>query len=409
MTVPSRPLAHRSIRSLLPAAFLSALFSVLVVAGSAAAQFDPQNGTWGKDDPDHYRVMTWNVLDHVATDETKVEQRNAWTAIARVIAAMRPDVLVLQEAGDASGGVDTVGELRNVVELLFHGGTDPYRGGEVTAYVQKYAPEYDLPYIFVSTYTDGFNRNVIVSRYRFRDLNGDAVAMKSDIDVILPGGYAPGGTGGIRGFQFAEIDLPDERYPGDAVVGNAHLKAGSSGDDLSQRLVASQNVAYWIDHLLNGAGSGMPDPDGRVRDNPPVTTILDDRTPVLIAGDWNEDESTNGRRGPAEWLAAAEFAGGSDGTDRDRSDATFDDAREPFSNDPDTRGASKLDYIAWQDSIAVLQHSWILNTQEIPLSKMPPELEGFFGGPLPITNIASDHLPVLTELTLAQSQNYSQR
>ena len=91
---------------------------------------------------------------------------------------------------------------------------------------------------------------------------------------------------------------------------NAHLKAGFSGSDHTQRREAAQNTAYYIDYLLNGAGTGVPDPHGTISDSPPVTSILDDFTPVLFGGDWNEDEQTNGHRGPTDWLTRAQFNGG---------------------------------------------------------------------------------------------------
>lgn len=395
----------RDLASGFGAVFTVAILFGLGTASTTQAQWDPTNGDWGKTDPDHVRVMTWNIQDGICSTAWKAEQRNSWTALARIVAAMKPDVLIMQEVGDNSGngtgsGVDSVGNLETTLELFMHGGADPFEGGTVTAFVQSYAPSYDLPYIFVSPESDGFNRNVIMSRFPFGDLNGDGIDQKNDIDVVFADGYAPGGDGGIRGFQFAEIDLPDTMYPGDLVVGNAHLKSGFGSSDLAQRLEASKNVAYWIDHLLNGAGTGSPDPNGKVRDIPAVTNILDDDTPVIFGGDWNEDEATNGRKGPAEWLTRAQSTGGTDGTDRDRTDSLFDDARDVFTNDNDTLGNSKLDYIAWQDSIATLRLAWIFDSSTITGSGMPIEIQGLLGGPVPASNIAADHLPVVADFAI---------
>ncbi len=375
-----------------------ALFSLL--ASTTVADWDPQNGDWGKEDATHIRVMTYNILDNINSQELKVEQRNPWTALARIVAAMKPDLLILQEVGDKAGGVDSVADLETTIELFFHGGTDPFRGGSVTAYVQKYAPTYDLPYIFVSTDTDGFNRNVIVSRFPFSDLNGDGKSELSNIDFLFADEYAPGGDGGIRGFMFAEVDLPDTEYVSDLVIGNVHMKAGGSSSDRAQRLTASQNVAYWIDYLLNGAGTGSPDPNNKIRDNPPVSGILPAGTAVLWGGDLNEDENTNGRKGPVEWLARAQQTGGTDGTDVDRSDSSFDDARDLFTNDRETLGSSKLDYIMWQDSVPTLVRDWIFEAATVPSQGLPPELNGFIGGGNTVSFWASDHLPVLADFEL---------
>lgn len=381
---------------------LAVVLLILVPALRADARWDPHNGDWNKSDPNQIRVMTWNIEDGVCSTAFKVENRLPWAGIARIVAAMKPDVLILQEVGDNSGngtgsGVDTVANLETTIDLFLYGGTDPFNGGTVTSYVQAYDPSYDLPHVFVSADSDGFNRNVILSRFPFADLNGDGKSELDNIDLVFADAYAPGGDGGIRGFQFAEIDLPDTMYPGDLVVGNAHLKAGGSSSDQAQRLSASQNVAYWIDHLLNGAGTGAPDPNDKIRDLPEVTTILPEDTPVIIGGDWNEDEQSNGRKGPAEWLVRAQSTGGSDGTDRDRSDSTYDDARDLFTNSRDTRGSSKLDYLGWQDSITTLARSWIFESATVPSGGMPAEIVGFVGGATGASFWASDHFPVIAD------------
>jgi endonuclease/exonuclease/phosphatase family metal-dependent hydrolase len=370
---------------------------LLTGVGSAAAQYDPFNGEWGKEDERDVRVMTWNVLDGINSKEVKAEDLNQWTALAVIVAGMRPDVLILQETGDKAGGVDTVGQLETTIDLFLHGGADPFNGGEVGAYVQKYAPGYDLGHVFVSGESDGFNRNVILSRYPFKDLNGDGKATLPDIPFVFPDEYAIGGDGGIRGFMFAEIDLPDGDYPGDVVIGNAHLKAGFGGDDHDDRIRAATNVAYYIDYLFNGAGTGQPDPNEAIFDSPPATTILGDETPVIFGGDWNEDEITNGTKGPAEWLKAAASIGGTDGTDRDRSDSTLDGAVNPFNGDDDTLGNSKLDYICVQDSIAEIRHAWVFASGDTPGDLLPPEVKMFPGFAGLASGFASDHFPIVID------------
>ncbi len=377
---------------------------LLCLATPALAQWDPPSGQWGKADAGHVRVMTWNIFDHICRTADKTEGFNGWTALARIVAALRPDVWIVQEAGDNSGngtgsGADSVDQLAATIELFFHGGTDPFMGGTVTAYVQKYAPDYDLPCIFVSTKTDGYNRNAIVSRFPFADLNGDTLAQRSDCNVQADE-YAWGGAlEQYRGFMFAELDLPDTAYAGDLVVGTAHLKSGSQQSDKDWRERAARNTAYYIDYLFNGAGTGTPDPHDMIQDYPPAATILAEHAPVVIGGDWNEDELTNGRKGPAEWLTMAATAGGTDGTDRDRSDMTYDDARNPYDDARMTCGSSKFDYLAWQDSIATLANAFIFYTTGLPSSWYPPEIVGF-PSPAQISAVASDHRPVLADFVL---------
>lgn len=373
--------------------------------GSASA-YDPQNGEWTKTDPTDLRVMAYNVLDGIASDADKTNGFNQWDALVRTVAALRPDVLMLEETGDTATAPpgDTVSQLETVVDLFLHGGVDPFQGGTVTSYVQLYAPDFDMPYVYVNSTTDGYNRNTVLSRYPFADLNGDTKSTYPNTPYILPDAYAPGGTGGIRGFGFVELDLPNGTYIGDVVIGFAHLKAGGNSSDYSDRLTAAQNVAYYIDYLYNGAGTGTPDPNNKITDSPAAATILPSNTPVILGGDWNEDEDTNGRRGPAAWLTQAATSGGTDGTDRDRTDMTYDDAREPFSNSRKTQGSSsKLDYIAWQDSITTPRDTFIFDSSKPPTNLLPPEL-ATYTVPSLVSNLASDHLPIIADFIMpAQS------
>lgn len=394
-------------KSVLCKSFLAFTLTFFVIAPNLQAQWDPANGDWSKTNANDVRVMTWNLRDTICSSNNKVEGTNDWSAVVHIVASMQPDVLILQETGDNSGngtgsGLDSISNLTTTLQYFMYGGNDSFKPGTpaVTSYVQLFAPGYDLPFMFVSSENDGFNRNIIMSRWAFSDLNGDGLSQRADIPTVSAHLYAPGGDGGIRGFMFAEIDLPNGTYVGNLVVGNAHLKSGGDASDLAERLVASQNVAYVIDHWYNGAGLGTPDPFARIADAPVATMILDSNTPIVIGGDWNEDELTNGRKGPAEWLTMAQTTGGTDGTDRDRSDSTYDAATHVFTGSRVTfGGSSKLDYLAWQDSIAILRRAWVFNTTGTPTLALPPELTGY---PIPgsASSLASDHRPVIADFIL---------
>ncbi|MCW5754359.1 MAG: hypothetical protein KIT24_06615 [Phycisphaeraceae bacterium] len=396
-----------------PRAVLYICVCALVWAQPALAQWNPAQGQWGKTDQADIRVMTWNVRDTICSTNPKVDDGtgqslNNWNAVARIIASMQPDVLILQECGDNTGngtgtGVDSVANLTTTIQLLFHGGNDPFRGNvPVTSYVRRYAPDFDMPYIFVTSATDNFNRNVILSRYPFADLNGDTRAVYDDIPFIIADQWAVGGRGGIRGFQFVEIDLPDAIYAGDLVVGGAHLKSGSSSSDHTDRVNAARNVSYYVQYLYNGNGTSTPDPNGRILDNPPATSVLSPLTPVILGGDFNEDENvTPAERGPVSYLAAGGMIGGMDGTDRDMTDCLYDDSRDPFN--PAVRAtlsSSKLDYLIWQDSIATLRRSFQFNSATANVGGgTPPELIGYPNLSL-ASSMASDHRPVIGDFIL---------
>ena len=378
----------------------------LLLATYTSGQFAPELGRWGKRSPANVRVMTWNVQDNIRSGESKLEGNTEWHAIVTIVASLRPDVLLLQETAD-NGSVDTVGNMNTVIDLFFHGGTDPFLGGTVDSYVQKYAPGYDLPHVFVSNQHDGFNRNVILSRFPFADLNGDGIPMYSDLFFMQADAYAPGTIGNplIRGLQMAEIDLPDSIYLGDLVVMNCHLRAGGTSSNLAERLAASKNIAYMIDYWYTGAGTGIPDPGNVIFESPAATRVLDPLTPVILGGDLNEDESSNGRRGPAEWIAGAEFGDPvMDGPDKDRGDSTFDMAVNQCNPADDaTQGNnSTLDYIVWQDSVAIRDLEFVFHAGWISsgcANGFPPELLNF---PFPqnASVRASDHRPVIVDFSL---------
>ncbi|MHC5109830.1 MAG: endonuclease/exonuclease/phosphatase family protein [Planctomycetota bacterium] len=369
-----------------------------------AEAWNPQAGEYGRVEPDSVRIMTWNVFDGLRTTANKSEGFNSWTALARIVAAVNPDVLILQECGDNStpGGVDSVAELTTVLTLFVAGGADPFTPGNpaVTSYVKKYNDSFAASALFAGGISDGFNRNAMLSRFPESDLNGDTKSRYNDIPTIaIPNKYAVGGGGGIRGFQLIELDLPDEKYRGDLIVGNGHLKAGGSSSDRTARREAARNIAYVTDFWYNGSDTGSPDPNDVILDVPAATTIPDDHTPVILGGDLNEDENTNGSIGPAAWMAQALFFGNDDGTDRDRSDSMTDDARDPFSNSRTTLGNAKLDYIIWQDSIAALSHSFIFDTESMTSESLPDALDGLFLA-LSASDLASDHLPVIVDVRL---------
>jgi len=388
----------------MPNTSIPAAIGLLCWVSAAAAQFDPQNAQWGKAEPTDIRIVTWNVEDAICTTETKTTASSDWHALVRTVAVLRPDVLLLQEAGDNSGngtgsGVDSVANLATVIDLFMRGGADPFGGGQVTSYVQLYAPGFDMPYVHVSSDTDNFNRNVIVSRFPFADLNGDGASAYSDIQPMLADpnfDWNSSGDGGIRGQPVVEIDLPDGSFAGDLVVGNAHLKAGGNSSDFQQRDIAARNASYYMYYQYSGGGTTTPDPNGRIFGAAP-TAVLDENTPVVWGGDWNQEGAGGGFRGPSAWFSEGLGPGGTDGTDADTSDSTLVPAADPFTGSLDTRSSSRLDYLAFQDSKAVLRNAFVFRSQSFGTA-IPQELIGFSPSPLFVSNRASDHNPVGVDL-----------
>ncbi|MCB9848993.1 MAG: hypothetical protein H6814_11330 [Phycisphaeraceae bacterium] len=385
--------------------------AALAICGVSSA-WDPNNGDWSKSDPNDFRVMTWNVQDALCRTNAKQDDYSDWNAIVRAVTAMKPDVLILQECGDNDGngtgsGVDSVSQLETVMDLFINGGSDPYLGGSVGSYIKLFDPALDYPYVFVSTVSDSFNRNVIISRHPFADINNDLGGLATFSNIVLTSAdaYAPGGNGGIRGYMFAEIDLPDAIYAGDIVVGNGHLKSGGTSGDGADREDAAQNIAYHIDYFYNGAGTGSPDPNSKIPfDIPGTTTILDANTPVVWGGDFNQriGPASGNSKSPAEWMTQAVVTPGTDGTDRDRTNSTWDSASHPLTGDTTTQSSSKIDFWCWQDSIATPRRQFIFRTDSgWPTgTPFPAPVDTFPPVPQALSNRASDHRPVLIDFIL---------
>jgi hypothetical protein len=357
-----------------------------VLAGRAYA-FDPANGDWHKDGPTQIRVMTWNIQDAIGigvdtTPATPTTYGSAYDYVGRICHAFDPDILCMQEIEPSSS-----------------------YGGTITA-VTQWAETYFGPGVFnvyVSADSDGFNRNVILSKFPFVDINGDGVAVHSDIASISPSGSGvpPGGDGGIRGWTEAEIDLPDDVFLGDLYMGSSHLKAGSSDcADYEEREDAAQNIAYYINEALNKSQATGGDPENLILLQPPQP--LGTFTPVVQVGDHNEIRNSahtcagDPVRWIAEWTTAA-----NDGTDRDGSTMHIDDAIQLFTTSSRSTfvgSDKKFDYVIVQDSIATPVREFIYKSTRSS-SNLPPDLQGILNGYL-ASGFASDHLPVLVDLSL---------
>ena len=112
------------------------ILMALALMPEAAAQWGPTAGDWGKSESSDVRVMTWNVSDSLCRTANKDDSAHNWAAVARTVAALRPDVLLLQECADNVGngtgtGIDSASISSNVIDLFLHGGTDTYLGGQV--------------------------------------------------------------------------------------------------------------------------------------------------------------------------------------------------------------------------------------------------------------------------------------
>jgi len=185
------------------------------------------------------------------------------------------------------------------------------------------------------------------------------------------------------GNYWALVDLPDDRYAVDLSVISAHPPCCDKEKERQDEL---DGIAAWLRDLVTPGGRDLPQ-----------------GTPIVIAGDMNlvggarqvrtlvageiADEESFGPSHPADWdgssLADAEprHAGG-------RDIYTWRDARGSFA-------PGKLDYIVYSDSVARLGNAFALATEELDAATLER-----YGLRADDTLDASDHLPVVADLTL---------
>jgi exonuclease III len=193
-------------------------------------------------------------------------------------------------------------------------------------------------------------------------------------------------TGAIdkAGNYWALVDLPDDRYSADISVVSAHPPCCDKEKERQNELDA---VAAWLRDLVTPGGRDLPA-----------------GTPIVVAGDMNlvgganqvrtlvageiADETTFGPSHPADWdltpLSDAEprHAGG-------RDTFTWRDAGSSFA-------PGRLDYIVYSDSVARVGNAFVLATEELDAATLER-----YGLRADDTVAASDHLPVVVDLTLA--------
>lgn len=351
-----------------------------------AAALDIPNGDYSKNDSRYVRIMTWNMLQHLGdpgeptTPWTGSQTGSPVSAINLVVAAMDPDILLLQEVGDIDSGVSYSQALSSL-----------------QAWRNANRPGFQL---LLSS--DGGNiHDAILSRWSFGDLNGDGPSTYIDIPNLQPGpggDYPPGGDGGIRGWLQAEVRLPDANYAGDLYVGCSHFKAGSEFN--AERVVAAKNIAAYILHGLNSSG----DPLNIIPNASQPPQALGPLTPIVWAGDFN----TAGSNQPVDILRGNNPSVSDDGTDRDGSWAWRSDSATAYNGTFHTWGSSsRLDWILVQDSIAQVNATFIFDTGRMPRSGStitqgaPPNMVGLFQN-ANINAVASDHFPVIADLDLPE-------
>ncbi len=320
--------------------------TLAVFAAAQARAFDPTTGDFSKRDPNHVRILCWNVHNnfiYTTADDG---------AYRRVIKAVNPDIIGFQEMEHSL----TVAQINARLVSYFPGSTWHTYLGKADGGVDGVS-----------------NRNVISSRFPLSMTRQDTVP-----------------TSDIRGVCMAMIDLPNATYNKNLYLMVAHFKAGGEPLDHQKRQEHADAIINWMRDARTAGGS----------------INLPAGTPIIFTGDTNMaergdappyhprktlldgtiyDTARFGTSSPPDW----------DGTDN------YDASPYDYNNGlPWTHGSanpvSRIDRFYYTDSVVHHTGGFVLNSRT-----MTAAARSAAGGILVNdTSGASDHLPVVTDYAL---------
>jgi endonuclease/exonuclease/phosphatase family metal-dependent hydrolase len=329
------------------------LIPVLVALTVLAAAFDPVSGDFSRAAASDIRVMSWNVEKKYRPTGDADEL----AAIARVLNAIQPDIIVFQEIVPS----DTEAAMKALLESQTGGTWHVHRG-----------------------ISDGFNRNLVASRY--------ALSMK--ITDVIP-------ATGLRGVTAALVDLPDAIYgSSDLYIMGLHLKSGGTTSDEEQRQAGADAIINWIRDIQTAGGN----------------ITLPHSTPIIWAGDFNVAFNDAGDEDPYhtsrtlvtgdiydETTWGADFAPDWDGTDATDT-APYDHTSGWSRTQPATSSPShRLDRIYYTDSVMRVKNTFILNTTTMTSGALTAA--GLQAGDTDRDVDGPDHLPLVADFALGRDPN----
>ena len=316
---------------------LAALLLGVVVALAAATPTRAQSGTFiDRWDADDLRVVSFNIYRDAIFDPRFGADAEAPDRFARIVNALRPDVLALQEVYEHSAA--QVATLMNQVAPL--GGSDTWN-----AYRRS--------------------DNVIVSRY-----------------PLLA-------TTGSIGHADAVVDLPDDRYDVDLLVTNDHLPCCSAEPE---RQLKADRLVTWMEDLRTPGGA-FTVPTGTPFVLLGDFNIVGSGRPLetLLTGDVEFDQYFDDS--PPDWDGTPITDAHPLQNGRGPEDYTW-------RNDSDRFDPGVLDYVLFSDSVLETANRFVLNTRtmtpgELAATGLEPDDvlvnvdDGFF-----------DHLPLAVDFRL---------
>jgi len=326
-----------------------------VLSGFFAVSACAQTGTFiDRQLPSDVRVVTYNVnWDSIFPDNDpnnhSFRSFNMVQEFRRVIAALDPDVMCLQEINSSRNPQDVADIFDAVLPL---GGGAGWQA------------------------TIGYS-NVIVSRYPLTMLASDTVPQ------------------GQRAQAMALVDLPNAAFSVDLYLINEHYKCCGGSNNDNKRQKQSDAVVNWMrDARTPGESIDLP-PD----------------TPIIVLGDLNMvgslgpldtllcgnilDNGTYGPDSPPDWDTSCD-------TDLHPLHNVAGPADYTWRDDNSSFNPGRLDYIIFTDTVLTPANRFILNTTTMSAAELSATgLQTFDVVVAPPGDF--DHLPLVVDLRFAQT------
>jgi endonuclease/exonuclease/phosphatase family metal-dependent hydrolase len=330
--------------------------AVCLILALPSTTAQAQTGTFvDRQLPTDLRVMSYNILwDSIFPDRDATKAAK----FSRVVNALNPDILNLQEIGDSfdleewtpKTATDTRNLLNDIAPLPGGASWNVFKGSD----------------------------SVIASKYQLTMTRA----------TTNPAGH--------KSQAIALVNLPDEQYPTDFYFMNEHFKccgSGTSSEDL-QRRQQSDSIVNWLRDARTPGGNinlSAGTPFAVLGD---LNTVTGSTIPLntLITGNIT-DEATYGTDSPPDW-------DGSSLTDAAPVHNATGSTNYTWRDDTGSFDPIRFDYVIYSDSALDVGRKFVLNTVGMTSAQRTASGLQQFDTAQGNSSVNFDHLPVVVDFRI---------
>jgi endonuclease/exonuclease/phosphatase family metal-dependent hydrolase len=303
---------------------LIAIVALVCLAACTQPNDAPPSSFLERQDTDEFqfRILSWNVkFGSIFPPEGR---RHA--GFARIVRAVNPDVIVLQEVNPREA--DRLAKIMDRIIPLGHSRLWEVHGG---------------------------SDNVIISRYPL---------LQRQRELVVPRPF-PSFPEFHNGQGMALVDLPDQLSDADVYIVAMHNRSRTGEENIRQRQKQSDSIVRWIRNLRE-------------------EQAIAENTPIIVAGDMNVLAADPARHLATllsgdiadEEMFGPDISPDWDGTDLADASPSHNARGEAFytwRNETEPFPPGQLSRILYTDSVLSLQHGFVVNTVDMS----PEELDRY--------------------------------